>query len=191
MTDLLLIWIKEGIFHILDPEAFDHLLYIIALSLPFILSKSRELLIQVTAFTLGHTAALVLAATAILSIDKFYIELGILLSIIFTAVISMLYRDRTPSKLHYLITLFVGCIHGLGFGSYFAMMHQQRGVEFISSLVGFNVGVEVGQLVVIAVTYLLVYGLVRVGILHRWLLYTINTGIVIYTTYLLYLLISG
>lgn len=189
MIDLIKIWTHEGIFHIIDPNALDHLLYIIALALPFILSKPKELLIQVSAFTIGHTLSLAFSATSTLILDKFYIECGILTSVLVTAILGMRYKDRSLSVLHYLITLFVGCIHGFGFGSEFATMHQDKGREFVSSLFGFNLGVEIGQLVIIAMTFICIWGLTKVGHKYQRLLYLINGAIAIYASILLYRLI--
>jgi hypothetical protein len=191
MIDLLKIWIEEGIFHIIDPTALDHLLYVVALAVPFILNKPRQLLILITAFTVGHTLSLGISATITPVLPKIYIEIGILSSVIFTVLLGIRYQDKSPSFLQYLITVVIGCIHGLGFGSEFAMMHQQKGWEFVTSLFGFNLGVEVGQIIIIAASYCVVFGLTKIGVTNRWLLYIINSGIVFYTLYLLIALISN
>ncbi len=191
MIDLLKIWIEEGIFHIIDPNALDHLLYVVALAIPFILNKPRQLLILITAFTLGHTLALGISAAMTPVLPKFYIEVAILSSVIFTAFLGLRYQDRSPSMIQYLVTVFIGCIHGLGFGSEFAMMHQHTGWEFVTSLFGFNLGVEVGQVIIIALSYGVAFGLTKIGVTHRWLVNGINSGIVIYTSYLLIALIAS
>ena len=123
-------------------------------------------------------------------LPKYYIELGILSSVIFTAILGLRNQDKSPSIIQYLITVFIGCIHGLGFGSEFAMMHQNKGWEFVTSLFGFNLGVEVGQVIIIAATYGIIFGLTKLGISHRRLLYIIHSAIVLYTLYLLMALIT-
>ncbi len=150
MWEVLQLWIGQGIRHIIDLDAYDHLLYIIALSLPFSLGRYRILTLQVTAFTLGHTLALVIAASTSLPMIKTWVEIGILLSILLTAIHGIAFTSRANVSLpHYLVTIGVGCIHGLGFGSFFAQLHPEKGTEFVTSLVGFNLGVEVGQLIIV------------------------------------------
>jgi len=192
MWEILQIWIGQGIQHILDLDAYDHLLYIIALILPFALGRYQTLALQVTAFTLGHTLALVIAAQTTLPIDKVWIEIGILGSILLTACYGIAFTssDRV-SPLHYLVTLGVGCIHGLGFGNFFAQLHPEKGTEFLTSLIGFNLGVEVGQLVIVATLLTVIKLLTLAGADHGHISKVVNSIIAIITLSLLYQLLIG
>ena len=191
MWEVFQIWIGQGIQHILDLDAYDHLLYLIALSIPFAVhGKYKTLGIQITAFTLGHTLALVIAANLYLPFPKIWVEFGILISILLTALYSIGFSSKNqPSLLHYVLTLGVGCIHGLGFGSFFSQMHPDKGREFLSSLIGFNLGVEIGQLIiVVGVIFffkLLSYGSIKHSQMSKFL----NIGIALISLYLLYELI--
>jgi len=192
MWEILLIWIEQGVKHILDLDAYDHLLYIIALSIPFAFSQFRTLAIQITAFTLGHTLALLLAANFNLPIDKNWIEVGILASILLTAVYGIASNVKeTYSPLHYLLTLIVGCIHGLGFGNFFTQLHPDKGTEFVTSLIGFNLGVEVGQLIIVMVLLIILKGLSLTGVKHQLVTKIVNCAIVLASLYLLYQFIYG
>lgn len=192
MWEILQVWIDQGIKHILDLKAYDHLLYIVALSLPFALGKYKTLAIQVTAFTIGHTIALVIAANSSLPIPKLWIEIGILISILLTAIYGIAFNTKKElSPLHYIVTLSVGCIHGLGFGNFFAQMHPDKGTEFLTSLIGFNLGVEVGQLFIIFCLIVFIRLIVYANLSHTIVSKTLNGAISLISIFLLFQLLFG
>ena len=143
-------YIPVGFDHIV-PKGLDHILFVIGL---FLLStRLGPLLWQVTTFTLAHSVTLALAALGLVTVSPAIVEPLIAASIVFIAVENML-----TDKLHRwrLVTVFVfGLLHGLGFAGVLGEFGLPPG-QFISGLVGFNVGVEIGQLAVIAACYLLV-----------------------------------
>ncbi len=165
--DLLWIWMKQGLQHIFDLDAYDHMLYILVLALPFLHKKFRPLVYHITAFTLGHTLALAISALFTIPIDQFWIEVGILASILFTAFANIFLESKLASTLTYLITLCIGLIHGMGFGRYFKSIHSDNTGEFLTSLFGFNLGVELAQLIIVTIAYLLVQRLDKVAIVDN------------------------
>lgn len=139
-----------GFTHIL-PKGLDHILFVVGL---FLLStKLSALLWQVTAFTLAHTVTLALGILGYVSISPAIVEPLIALSIVYVAV-----ENIMTSKLHRwrpLVVFGFGLLHGLGF----AGVLQEIGLSqshFVAGLIAFNVGVELGQLAVIAICFLAV-----------------------------------
>ncbi|MCR9146081.1 MAG: HupE/UreJ family protein [Rhodobacteraceae bacterium] len=143
-------YVKIGFDHIL-PKGLDHVLFVIGL---FLLNTHlRPLLIQITMFTLAHTITLALGMTGVVSLPAHIVEPLIALSIAYVAI-----ENIFTQKLHRWRTVIVfvfGLLHGLGFASVFRD-YAATGGEFVKSLIGFNIGVELGQLTVIALCYLAV-----------------------------------
>ncbi len=139
-----------GFKHII-PKGLDHILFVLAL---FLLSpKLRSLVLQVSIFTLAHTITLFLGALKIITIPAIIIEPIIALSICFIA-IENLFTESIRRTRPYIIFIF-GLLHGLGF----AGVLNEIGIStnlFISSLISFNVGVELGQISVIILSYILI-----------------------------------
>jgi hydrogenase/urease accessory protein HupE len=143
-------YIAIGFEHIL-PKGFDHILFIIGL---FLLSPQlRPLLWQVTSFTAAHTMTLALASLGIVQVPASIIEPLIAASIIFIAV-ENLFTDRLKRWRPFVVFGF-GLLHGLGFASVLSEIGLPPG-QFVPALIGFNIGVEVGQLAVIAACFLTV-----------------------------------
>ncbi len=152
----LLTFIALGFRHIL-PLGLDHILFIAALSL--VATSWRRLLLEATAFTGAHTASLALAATGFFQIPERATEALIALSVI---VMGLDAARLNPSRASRLVVIFLfGLIHGLGFAS--VISGYLRGADFLTGLIGFNLGVELGQIVVI-VAVLLLTSTVRNGL---------------------------
>lgn len=142
---------RLGFGHIVSLDAMDHLLFLLALAAVYRLRDWRALLWAVSAFTLGHTVSLGLAVTGVLEMDPGLVELLIPVTIAFTAIANLaaLRGDgeaRPPAPRVALFAVF-GLVHGAGFANYLREL-------FIDSvaipMAGFNVGIEIGQLLVIA-----------------------------------------
>jgi hypothetical protein len=142
------IWV--GFDHIV-PKGLDHILFVLGL---FLLStRIRPLLTQITIFTVAHTITLALAASGVVSISAAIVEPLIALSIVYVAIENVFTRKLTPWR-PFIIFVF-GLLHGLGFASVLGEFGLAPG-RFVSALVGFNIGVEVGQIAVVATAFLLV-----------------------------------
>lgn len=142
-------YLALGFTHIV-PEGTDHILFILGI---FLLSRRlKPLLLQVTAFTLAHTLTLGLSLYGLVSLSPRIVEPLIALSIVFVAVENVLTPELRPWRV-FLVFAF-GLLHGLGFAGVLSQLGLPRS-EFLTGLVSFNVGVEAGQLAVIAVAFLL------------------------------------
>ena len=138
-----------GFEHILDWQGYDHMLFLVALCALYQLKQWKQVLVLVTAFTIGHSLTLALAATDIITIPSEIIEFLIALTIFLTAAYNLfIVRDKlTPSKIeiNYFMALFFGFIHGMGFSNQFkALLGQDDSI--VSILFPFNLGIEVGQI---------------------------------------------
>ena len=161
---MLPVYLKLGFDHISDLKGYDHILFIIALCASYSISDWRRILILVTAFTLGHSFTLALSALHIVNLPTGLIEFLIPCTILCTALLNIWYKP-VPSQTWspvYLLALFFGFIHGLGFASYFkALLGKEASI--IGPLLGFNLGVELGQLCIVASILLLNFIFIRVG----------------------------
>ncbi len=143
-------YISVGFTHIV-PLGIDHILFVIGL---FLLSAQlRPLLIQVTTFTIAHTVTLALGMFGILNVSSAIVEPLIAASIIYVAIENIFFDKLT--RWRPIIVFLFGLLHGLGFAS---VLKEFGLVEsnYISGLIGFNVGVELGQLTVITICFLAV-----------------------------------
>ena len=153
-------FVPVGIDHIV-PLGLDHILFVLGLF--FLAARVKPLLWQVTAFTLAHTITLALAALDIVPVNPDIVEPLIALSIVYVAVENIFQKDLPPWR-PFVIFAF-GLLHGLGFSIVLAdfMANEAGEVQnFIPALIGFNIGVELGQLLVISVAFLCVWLALRV-----------------------------
>ncbi|NNK76722.1 MAG: HupE/UreJ family protein [Maribacter sp.] len=156
-----LFYIELGLDHVLDFAAYDHILFLAALSLPFTFNSWKRVLVLVTVFTIAHCLSLGLSVYDIMVVDVGLIEFLIPVTILFTAVFNLLYIKSTSRErsivLHVLATAFFGLIHGFGFSNYFKMLMSGED-EKLSPLLGFATGIELSQVLIV----LLVLGLAHV-----------------------------
>lgn len=159
MTDILL-----GAKHIMDLNGFDHMLFLITLASAFDLSKVWRMVLLATAFTVGHSLTLIFADTEMvrsnISLIEFFIPLSIMImAIAATLGISMANKNSKYSKLVYGVTVFFGLIHGLGFSSFFRIKAGD-GEGMLFKLLKFNLGVELGQILILLIA-LSIFSLAR------------------------------
>lgn len=148
------LYVQLGFQHISDLAGFDHILFLVALCAVYRIEQWRRLLILVTAFTVGHSVTLALSAFGTLTIPSDIIEFLIPTTILATALHNVFTRPsaetRTGMNKNYAMALFFGFIHGMGFSNYFRALLM--GDDAIAKpLFGFNLGIELGQLMVVAV----------------------------------------
>lgn len=142
--------------HIMSIDALDHILFILALTAVYRLNDWRRVLVLVTAFTIGHSVTLALSSLNLLTIPSDWVEFLIPCTIVFTAIANLFIRTLPPKKvwMNYLMALFFGLIHGLGFANTLKFMIIDD-ESFGWSLFGFNAGLEVGQIVIVVFILLL------------------------------------
>ena len=151
------LYITIGIGHIL-PGGADHILFVLAIFLAS--TRVAALIWQISAFTVAHTVTLGLAAAGVITPSPAIVEPLIAFTIAFVAIENLIFKDMT--RWRPAVVFGFGLIHGLGFAGFFGELGLPPG-QFWSALIGFNIGVEIGQLSVIAAAVLL-------GImLRRWL----------------------
>jgi hypothetical protein len=151
-----MLYVSIGVRHIL-PDGLDHILFVLAIFLASI--KLRALVIQISAFTIAHTATLALAASGVITPSPAIVEPLIALTIGFVAVENLFFKDMT--KWRPAVVFGFGLVHGMGFAGFFGELGLPPG-QFWSALISFNVGVEIGQLAVIAAAAALSLALRRV-----------------------------
>jgi hypothetical protein len=141
-------YIYQGFVHIL-PQGLDHILFVLALFL--LATKTSTLLWQVSAFTLAHTITLALGIFGIINLPSSIVEPLIALSIAYVAIENIFYHKLTKWRLPIIFAF--GLLHGLGFAAVLVELGLPKS-EYISSLISFNIGVEFGQITVIALALL-------------------------------------
>ncbi len=157
MSDFWL-YVTLGLEHVLDWNAYDHTLFIIALCATYTLKTWRSMLIAVTFFTLGHSVSLALATYQVFTVDSSWVEFLIPVTILATAIVSLvnaLQKRKTPTGLLFIvITFFFGMIHGFGFAGYFNMIND--GNKLIH-LLEFALGIEIAQVIIASTVVFLGY----------------------------------
>lgn len=141
--------------HILDyANGYDHILFVIALCVMFSIKEWKRVFILVTAFTLGHSVTLALATLEIISVKVQWIEFLIPVTILVTAGSNIFKKGDSLGpgslKLNYGYAAFFGLIHGLGF-SYYLKTILGRDERIVTQLLAFNVGLEFGQTIIVAI----------------------------------------
>jgi hypothetical protein len=190
MLSEFLVYLRLGFDHITDPGGYDHLLFVAALTSSD-LGDLRRLFWLVTAFTVGHSITLALATLGWVRIDTGLVEILIPLTILATSVVNLValktgsdtleqagrarnstaYRPGREDRIRYAIAVGFGLIHGLGFSAFLRAALGGEASIFLP-LLSFNIGLEVGQLAIVAALSVLAALLVlRLGLPKRaWVL---------------------
>jgi len=160
-----LLYLELGFDHILDVNGYDHILFVIALCATFLLRDWKKVLILVTAFTIGHSITLALATLGVVNFRTDVIEFLIPVTILLTAVANLFKKDRafdSPKvQTNYVLALIFGLIHGLGFSNYLrALLGKDESI--VSQLLAFNLGLELGQIIIVAIFLIISFILVDI-----------------------------
>ena len=182
------IYLGLGFDHITDPRGYDHILFVIALCTVYSIQQWRQVLILVTAFTIGHSITLALATLRIISYNTSVVEFLIPVTILITAISNFFYQDRQSPfatrqsrqqgpAIRYGLALVFGLIHGMGFSNYLRSLLGTE-ADIVQPLLAFNIGLELGQLVIVGIVLLIAFGVVeRLNVRkHDWRL--VVSGIV-------------
>ncbi|MFP4505809.1 MAG: HupE/UreJ family protein [Cyclobacteriaceae bacterium] len=160
------LYFNLGLTHILDINGYDHILFVVALCAIYLLRDWKKVLIIVTAFTIGHSITLAMATLDVINVNAELIEFLIPVTIFITA-LSNIFRkqkkmDTGSVQLNYAFALFFGLIHGMGFSNFLRSL-LGRDESIVMQLLAFNLGLELGQLVIVA--FFLVASFVVVNIM--------------------------
>ena len=146
-------YLQLGFDHITDPAGHDHILFVVALCAVYSLNQWREVLILITAFTIGHSITLALSTLRLVHFRSDVVELLIPITIVVTSFLNFRpQRQLTPAwaRVRYGLALGFGLVHGLGFSNYLhSLLGQETGI--LSPLFAFNIGLEVGQILIVAI----------------------------------------
>lgn len=148
--NVILYYLKLGFIHII-PEGYDHILFIVGLCL--LSNKIKVILWQATAFTVAHSITLALSMKSIIIAPSAVVEPIISLSILFVSIENLLLTELKPWRI--MLVFMFGLIHGLGFASSLNEIGLPRN-KFITSILSFNAGVELGQITIIVAVFLLI-----------------------------------
>lgn len=164
------LYFQLGKDHILDyKHGYDHILFIVALCAVYLMRDWKKILILVTAFTIGHSITLALSTFDIISINQELIEFLIPVTIFITAT-SNIFRSTELSErttyINYGYALFFGLIHGLGFSNYLKTILGKAG-SIVTPLFAFNVGLELGQIIIVSIFLIISFILVDLFTVNR------------------------
>jgi len=178
--DQFMVYLQLGFEHISDLEGYDHMLFIITLCAFYSWKSWRKILLLVTAFTIGHSITLALSAFQVINIPQQLVETAIPITIFLTAIHNVVPSSENGGSrrldTNYLLALFFGFIHGMGFSNFFRAL--TGGESIVMELFAFNVGLEIGQLIIVVVFFTLYYFLDQIfKINHReWKLFISGAG---------------
>ena len=152
--------VEYGINHVLDINAYDHVLFLIVLSIPYVFKDWKRVFLLVSMFTLGHTLSLVLAAYSVVTVNvtmvEFLIPITILVVALFNVFTSGKGAQREKVGVLFLSTLFFGLVHGLGFAREFKMLLGDTDNKLVL-LLEFALGIELAQVIIVFVVLFLGY----------------------------------
>lgn len=145
-------WFITGFEHIANWQGYDHILFLLALCVAYTPQQWKSLLVLITAFTIGHSLTLALSVLNVIQVNTQLVELLIPLTILLTCIYNLSHRKKGIEgnfKANYWMVLFFGLIHGLGFSTLLKSLLGNQ-TSILSPLFAFNVGLEAGQLVIVA-----------------------------------------
>ncbi len=173
-------YFRFGWDHIIDTGALDHILFIAVLSAIYMLKDWKQVLILVTAFTLGHAITMILSSRNLVEVNTAWIEFLIPCTIVATAITNLFQKTFTHKaiRINYFLALFFGLIHGLAYANLikFMLVDEQ---DFIVTWLGFSLGLEAGQILVVLVLLLLAEVFVNLLKFNRRIWVLLVSGIVL------------
>jgi hypothetical protein len=174
-----LFYLKLGWEHIISLDALDHQLFVLALIAVYSYKDLKKILILVTAFTIGHSITLALSILDIVRVPSNWVEFLIPLTIVLTALgnIIMKNKKQTLDKTNYYLALIFGLIHGMGFANTARVMIA-KSQSIAIPLLGFNIGLEIGQIVIVFAILILLFIALTIFKVNKkdWILF-VSSGV--------------
>ena len=178
MNDFLF-YLNLGWEHIISLDALDHQLFVLVLVAVFVIKDWKNIFWIITAFTIGHSITLALSVFDIVRAPAKWVEFLIPLTIVITAFDNILMRNRPNNlmKMNFYLALFFGLIHGMGFANTARMMIANEQHIFLP-LLGFNIGLELGQIAVVVAILIIQFILLNLFKVNRkdWIMF-ISSGV--------------
>lgn len=180
-----LFYIGLGLEHVLDLNAYDHILFLTALAIPFSFKDWKNVLLLATVFTITHCFSLGLSSYGYVTPDVSLIEFLIPVTIFITALFNIYAAKNKQTlasvKLHVIATTFFGLVHGFGFSNYFKMLMAEEDNKF-APLLGFATGIEMSQILILILALTLTFIVVNLFKVKQWLYAIIASVIVLAIT---------
>ncbi|WP_185208208.1 MULTISPECIES: HupE/UreJ family protein [Chryseobacterium] len=174
-----LFYLNLGWEHIISLDALDHQLFVLALIAVYSFSDLKKVLILVTAFTIGHSITLALSTFDIIRINSNWVEFLIPLTIVLTSLNNILIRNKKQSQnnANYYLALIFGLIHGMGFANTARVMIA-KSQSIAIPLLGFNIGLELGQIAIVFGILMLLFILLKLFKVNQkdWILF-VSSGV--------------
>ncbi|HAO09556.1 MAG TPA: HupE / UreJ protein [Chryseobacterium sp.] len=174
-----LFYLNLGWEHIISLDALDHQLFVLALIAVYSFNDLKKVLILVTAFTIGHSITLALSTFDIIRINSDWVEFLIPLTIVLTSLNNILIRNKKQSQnnANYYLALIFGLIHGMGFANTARVMIA-KSQSIAVPLLGFNIGLELGQIAIVFGILILLFILLKVFKVNQkdWILF-VSSGV--------------
>jgi hypothetical protein len=165
--------------HIISSNALDHQLFIAALAAIYLLKDWKQVLVLVTAFTIGHSLTLALSVMDMVRFSPAWVEFLIPVTIVITAFSNLFQKKFTARsiRINYFLALFFGLVHGMGFANAVRFM-MAKDQDLGWSLLGFNLGLEAGQIVIVLLLLLVTHAIVTLLRVNRreWVIF-ISAGV--------------
>lgn len=178
-------YVKLGLSHVLDFAAYDHILFLTALALPFAFNNWKKVLLLATIFTIAHCLSLYISVYDLVVMDGDLIEFLIPATILTTALFNLKFiRVKEADKsvlLHLFATAFFGLIHGFGFSNYFKMLMAEEENK-LGSLLGFASGIEVAQVFIVSAVLAANFLFLSVFRIKQTLFITVSSILIILVT---------
>lgn len=174
------LYFETGLRHVLDINAYDHILFLVVLTVPYSFKDWKNVLLLVSIFTIGHTLSLMLSVYGVITVNSNIVEFLIPITIMATALFNIFKSGKKSQKnstsLNFVAvtTLFFGVIHGLGFSNYFKLVLDKTTKDKLMPLLEFALGIETAQIIIVLCVLILAYILTEFFRLNRrdWVLVT-------------------
>jgi hypothetical protein len=179
-------YFKVGWTHILSWDATDHIYFITSLAIIYTFLDWKKVLVLVTAFTIGHAITLYLSALDLFRFNIEWVEFAIPCTIVLTAASNLFLRPEVKTKgvLQYLMALGFGLVHGMGYANYIRMMLSNN-QDLPWSLFSFNIGLEMGQILVVILVLCIQWVLTKYKLINTRMLTIIVSSMVLIVSLLL------
>ncbi|MCH4828306.1 MULTISPECIES: HupE/UreJ family protein [Flavobacterium] len=153
------LYFEIGLKHVLNINAYDHILFLIGMTIPYSFNDWKKWLTLVSLFTLGHSISLILSVFGIIYIKENLVEFLIPITILIVALFNLFTAGKSSKKesitLITIVTLLFGIIHGLGFSNYFKTLLPGSKSDKVLPLAEFALGIESAQIIVVFVVLII------------------------------------
>ncbi|MDR6921924.1 hypothetical protein J2Y40_002781 [Chryseobacterium sp. 2987] len=174
-----LFYLNLGWEHIISLDALDHQLFVLALIAVYSYSDWKKILILVTAFTVGHSITLALSILDVFRFPSAWVEFLIPLTIVLTSLDNIIMKNQkqTLMRANYYLALIFGLVHGMGFANTARVMIV-KSQSIAVPLLGFNIGLELGQIVIVAAILVVLFMLLHIFKVNKkdWILF-VSSGV--------------